>query len=116
MLLHLKDNFPFHLYLSATDFTLGVMLAQKNEQAKDQGIYYLSHTLVDYDIRYIYIEKAFLVVVFLDKKIQNYMLNHITYVISQVDPLKYMMSKACHNTHITKWIIFLFEYDLVFIS
>lgn len=44
------------------------------------------------------------------------MLSHTTYVISKVDLLKYMMSKAYHNTCTTKWIKFLLEFDLIFIN
>lgn len=95
-LILLKQEVPFHLYLSAIDFTLGIMLVQKNEQANKHAIYYLSHTLVNYEIKHIYIEKVFLVVVFATKKLLYYMLNHTMYVISRVDPLKYMMSKTYH--------------------
>lgn len=44
------------------------------------------------------------------------MLNHTTYVISKANPLKYMMSKAYHNMHTTKWIMFPSDFDLIFIS
>lgn len=92
-----KDNVPFNLYILAIDFTLGVMLDQNNEQP----IYYPSHTLVDYKLRCVYIEKVFFVVFFTVKKIINYMLNHTTYVIYRLDPLKYMMRKVYFNTHTT---------------
>lgn len=98
------------------DSALGVMLAQKKQQAKEQAVYYLSRTLIDYEVRYIYIEKVCLAMVFAAKKLRHYMLNHTTYVISKEDPLKYMMSKTYHNSHTAKWIMFLSEFDLVFIS
>ena len=44
------------------------------------------------------------------------MLNHTTYVIAKVDPLKYMMSKTYQNTRTSKWIIHLTKFDLLFIS
>lgn len=56
MLIPPKDDIPFHLYPLATDFTLGFMLAQKNDQAKEQAIYYLNRTLVDYELCYAYID------------------------------------------------------------
>lgn len=64
-----KVRVPFYLYLSAIDLALGVMLAQKNQQAKEQAIYYLSRTLIDYEIRYIYMEKVYLTMVFTTKKL-----------------------------------------------
>ena len=92
------------------------MLAQKNQQAKEQAAYYLSRTLIDYELRYIYMEKVCLIVVFVAKKLRHYMLNHTTYVISKEDPLKYMMSKMYHNSRMAKWIMFLSKFDLIFIN
>lgn len=75
-----KDGIPFYSYLLAIDFTLGIMLAHKNKQAKEQAIYQLNQTLVEYEIKCIYIEKVYLVVVFVAKKLWYYMLNHTTYI------------------------------------
>lgn len=44
------------------------------------------------------------------------MLNHTTYVIYRVDPLKHMMRKTYHNTQTTKWILFFLEFQLIFIN
>lgn len=110
-----RYGFPFHLYLLVTEFALEVMLAHKNDQAKDQAIYYLSYTLIDYELRYVYIKKVWLALVFTAKKLRYYIFNNITYVISKVNPLKQMMRKAYHNTHAPKWIMFLIEFDLIFI-
>jgi len=68
------------------------MLAQKNEHNKDKDIYYLILTLVSYEIKYMYMEKLYLVVFLTTKKLRHYMLNHTSYVIAKVDPLKYMMN------------------------
>ena len=74
------------------------MLAQNNENSREQAIYYLSQTLVGYDIKYVYLEKLCLTVVFVTKKLGHYMLNHTTYMISKDNPLKYMISKVYHHT------------------
>ena len=44
------------------------------------------------------------------------MLNHTTYVISKVDPLKYMMNKTYQNSRTAKWIMHLTEFDLYFVG
>ena len=92
------------------------MLSQKNESNKEQAIYYLSQALVGYEIKYVYLEKLCLVVVFVTKKLRHYMLNHTTYVIAKADPLNYMMNKTYHNARTSKWIMHLTEFDLQFIS
>lgn len=73
---------PFHLYISATNVAIGTMLAQKNDMNKEQAIYYISRTLVDYEIHYVHIEKLCLAIVFATRKLRHYMLNHNTYVVA----------------------------------
>jgi len=111
-----KEGEPFLLYTSTKKLALGTMLSQKNESNKEQAIYYLSQALVGYEIKYVYLEKLCLVVVFVTKKLRHYMLNHTTYVIAKADPLNYMMNKTYHNARTSKWIMHLTEFDLQFIS
>lgn len=61
-------------------------------------------------------EKLCLAIIFVMKKLRHYMLNHTTYVIAKADPLKYMMNKTYQNTTTSKWIMYLTEFDLQFIS
>jgi len=97
-----RENEPFLLYSLATEEALGIILAQKNELNKEQAIYYLSRTLVDYELKYVYMEKLCLAIIFATKKLRHYMLNHTTYVIAKADPLRYMMNKTYQNTRTSK--------------
>lgn len=76
-----KDSLPFQLYLLMIDFALGIMLAQKNDLDREQSIYYLNWTLIDYELRYIYMECLCLAIIFVVKKLCYYMLNHMIYMI-----------------------------------
>ena len=60
---------PLILYISATEFSLGALLAQLDEYGKERVRYYISCTLVSYEVNYTSIEKAFLAVVFASKKL-----------------------------------------------
>jgi len=111
-----KEGELFLLYSLAIETALGIMLSQKNESNKEQAIYYLIQTLIDYKIRYVYMEKLCLVIVFAIKKLRYYMLNHTNYMITKVDPLKYMMNKTYQNTRTSKWIMHLTKFDIQFIS
>ena len=55
---------PLILYISMTKSSLRALLAQLDEHGKERAIYYISHTLVSYEVNYTSIEKYFLVVVF----------------------------------------------------
>ena len=60
---------PLILYISATNSSLGALLAQSDEMDKERAIYYISRTLVAYEINYIGIEKACLAIVFASQKL-----------------------------------------------
>lgn len=55
---------PLLLYISTTQTTLGELLAQQDNEDKERAVYYISHTLVGYELNYTLIEHACLVEVF----------------------------------------------------
>ena len=69
---------PLILYISAIETSLGILLAQEDNNNKEQEIYYLSCTLISYEMNYSIIEKACLAVVFASQKLRHYMLAHTT--------------------------------------
>ena len=85
---------PLILYISATTNYLGALLAQQYDMGKEREIYYISRTLVSYELNYASFEKACLVVVFASQKLIHYMLAHTTQLIAKIDPLKYLLSKV----------------------
>jgi len=87
-------NHPLFLYISSTTAALGAHLAQHDDSGKEQAIYYISRTLVGYELNYSSMEKTCLALVFASQKLRHYMLNQTTMLISNVDPLKYLLSKA----------------------
>ena len=48
---------PLLLYLFVSDVALGCMLAQFDDSGKERAIYYLSKTMLDYETRYVVIER-----------------------------------------------------------
>ena len=57
-------NKEMKLYISASDTTIGSMLAQEDENGVEKAIYYLSRVLNDAETRYSVIEKLCLCFVF----------------------------------------------------
>ena len=95
-----------------TPTTLGALLAQHDEQGRERAIYYISRTLVSYELISTPMEKAYLAVVFSTQKLCHYMLGHTVNLISKIDPLKYMLSKITLTGHIAKWVMLLSEFDM----
>jgi len=55
---------PLLLYISTTPTALGSLLTQQIYDGKEQAIYYISRTLVGYELQYMPIERACLAIVF----------------------------------------------------
>jgi len=106
----------FLLYVSTTLNALREMLAQKDDNNKERTIYYISKTLLDYEIRYTLIEKMCFAIVLSNENLKHYMLENTTYFIAQGDSLRYLMSKSYLSGRVTKWVMLLQEFDLVFIT
>lgn len=70
-----------------------LLLAQENENGKENALYYLSRVLVGAEHAYSPIEKLCLALVFAVKKLRHYMIAHRVTLISKVDPLKYLMTR-----------------------
>lgn len=77
---------PLILYIAAQDASLGALLAQINEEGKEQPLYYLSRMLVGPEHRDSPIEKVCLALVFAVKKLRHYLLAHQVQLISRADP------------------------------
>ena len=60
------------LYLSVLDMALGSMLAQLNDLGKEQAIYYLSKRMLEYECKYIMIERLGLALVWATRRLINY--------------------------------------------
>ena len=82
------------LYILVTEYSLGGLLAQQDHEGKEKAIYYISQTLVSYELNYSSIEHACLVVVFASQKLCHYMLSHRVKLIARMYLLKYLLSKA----------------------
>ena len=51
---------PLLLYLSVSDIALGCMLAQLDDLGNERAIYYLSKRILEYECKYIMIERLYL--------------------------------------------------------
>lgn len=88
------------------------MFYQKTKNNKERAIYYLSKILVDYEIRYIPMEKIYFVMIFTIEKLRHYLLYCTTYVVSPINYLKYLMAKQYLSCRFAKWLMLLQEFDI----
>ncbi|XP_022845301.1 uncharacterized protein LOC111368297 [Olea europaea var. sylvestris] len=103
------------LYVAAQKYSLGALLAQVNEEGKENALCYLSWTLVGTEMKYSPIEKMCLALIFAAKKLRHYMLSNTINLVLKIDPLKYIMSRPILSGRNGKWVLQLSEFDIKFI-
>ncbi|XP_025628107.1 uncharacterized protein [Arachis hypogaea] len=110
-----RHGAPLKLYVSASEVTIGGMLAQEDENGNERVIYYLSRVLNDVESRYSPIEKLCLALYFSCLKLKYYLIPRNVYVISKFDVLKYMFSSPILHGRLGKWMLALTEFSLHFV-
>ncbi|RVW66312.1 hypothetical protein CK203_066367 [Vitis vinifera] len=79
---------PLLLYFSISDMALGCMLAQLDDFEKERDIYYLSKKMLEYEMRYVMIERFCLALVWATRRLRYYMTEYSVCLISRLDPLR----------------------------
>ncbi|XP_052878862.1 uncharacterized protein LOC128285404 [Gossypium arboreum] len=88
-----SSNRPLILYLTVFSNSMGCVLGQHDEsRRKEKAIYYLT------------------------RRLRQYMLYHTTWLISKLDPLKYMMESNALNGRMARWQVLLSEFDIIYTS
>ena len=93
----LVPSTPGHLlllYLSVSDVALGCMLAQLDDSSNERAIYYLSKRMLDYETRYVMIERYYLALVWATWRLRQYMIEYLVHLISLLDPLRYLFDRS----------------------
>ena len=79
-------------------------------------IYYVSKNLASPPVSYSHEEKLALAVVFSVQKLRHYILMHSTKVVTDSNPMAFLLSRRILNGKYTRWVIILQEFDLEFVT
>jgi len=108
---------PLFLYLSVTDNSFGCVLGQHDSTGrKEQAIYYLSKKFTSYEVKYTLLERTCCALTWVAQKLRHYLLSYTTYLISRMDPLKYIFQKPMPTGRLAKWQILLTEFDIIYVT
>uniref|UniRef100_A0A2N9F3E8 Integrase catalytic domain-containing protein n=1 Tax=Fagus sylvatica TaxID=28930 RepID=A0A2N9F3E8_FAGSY len=109
---------PLILYLTVQEASMGCMLGQQDETGKkEQAIYYLSKKFTEPETRYLLVEKTCCALAWASKKLRQYMLYYTTWLVSRMDPIKYIFEKPALTGKIARWQVLLSEVrHLVFVA
>ena len=111
-----KSQDPLLLYLSVSDIALGCMLAQLDDLGKDRAIYYLSKRMLEYETRYIVIERYCLALVWATRRLRHYMTEYSVHLVSRLDPPRYLFDRPALIGRLMKWLVLLTEFDIHYVT
>ncbi|CAL2277249.1 unnamed protein product [Prunus armeniaca] len=110
-----KRGKPLRLYISASEGSIGCLLAQ-NESEREQAVHYLSCTLNMAELNYSSIEKLCLALYFVATKLRHYMLPSVVQIISKTDLIKYMLTRPIIRGLIGKGTMALSEFTFQYVA
>ena len=79
---------PLFLYMTVLDESMGCMLGQR-----ERAIYYLSKKFTACEMNYTLLERTCCTLVWASHHLRQYMLSHTTWLVSKMDPVKYIFKK-----------------------
>ena len=91
-----------------------MVLVKEDEFGSEHVIYYLSRTLNPTELKYSHVEKLALAVVQAVQRFRHYILLCKIIVISDCNPMIYILKKQLLGGKHSKWIVILQEFDLEF--
>jgi len=70
---------------------------------REYVIYYLSKKFTDCEQRYSALEKTYCALAWTANCLRQYMLSHTIWLISKINPIKYIFEKPALNGRIARW-------------
>lgn len=117
VLVSLEPNCPLIIYFTIHDCSMGCILGQHDKTGKkEQAIYYLSKRFINHKTRYTPLEKTYLSLVYITKKLQHYFLSYKVFLISRINPIKYLFKKPTTTGRTTWWLMMIYEFDITYVS
>lgn len=90
------------------------MLAQLDDSGKERAIYYLSKRMLEYETRYVMIERYCLALVWATRRLRHYMTEYSRQMISR--PLRYLFDRPALTGRLMRWLVLLTEFDIQYLS
>ncbi|XP_019155161.1 PREDICTED: uncharacterized protein LOC109152033 [Ipomoea nil] len=102
-------------YISAQECSVGALLAQENDNGKENALYYLSRMMTPNELKYLPIEKLCLALVFAIRKLKHYFEAHTIRLVSRANPVKYVMSKVVLSDRLARWYLLFQQFEITYV-
>nr|GEV96332.1 reverse transcriptase domain-containing protein [Tanacetum cinerariifolium] len=99
-------DLPFELMCDASDFAIGAVLGQRQEN-HFRPIHYASKMMTEAESNYTTTEKEMLVVVYTFKNFRSYLIMNKSIVYTDHSALKYLFAKKDSKARLLRWVLLL---------
>ena len=99
----------FTLYLAVAFNTIAMVLVQDDDDGNEHVVYYLSQNLLNSKTCYAHVKKLTLTTVQAIQRFRHYILLRTVTVISDCNPMTYILSQQLLGGKYSKWIVILQE-------
>jgi hypothetical protein len=103
---------PFWIQTDASGFSIGSILAQKDENQAERVIAYASRTLNKAEKAYSVIERELLAIIWSVKHFRHYIYGQQIMLQTDHSPLKWLMSHQDSSSRLMRWALQLQEYNI----
>ena len=108
---------PLILYMIVLDESMGCMVGHHDESEKrEQVVYYLSKKFTACEMNYSLLERTCYALAWAAHRLRQYMLSYTTWLVSKMDPVKYIFEKPVLTEWIAWWQALLSESDIVYVT
>ena len=88
------------------------MLAQLDDSEKERAIYYPSKRMLEYECKYIMIERLYLTLVWATRRLRHYMIEYFIHLVLRLDLLRYLFDRPILTGRLMRWLVLLIEFDI----
>jgi hypothetical protein len=104
-------NKPFILHTDASNYAIGAVLAQTDENNKEHVIAYASRILNQAEVNYTVTEKECLAIIWATKHFHNFLQGHDFSIVTDHEAIPWLKRHKQPKGRLARWIIHLSEYD-----
>ncbi|RVW31201.1 hypothetical protein CK203_082904 [Vitis vinifera] len=72
--------------------------------------------MLDYETRYVMIERYYLALVWATRRLRHYMIEYSVHLISRLDLLRYLLNKPVLVGRLMRWLVLLTEFDIHYVT
>lgn len=101
---------PYILHTYASDYAVGGVLVQKDDNGVERVIQYVSHQLTDTQKKWATIEKEAYAIVYYLTKLRPYLWGAVFEILTDHKPLRALFLSEVANTNVQRWAVLLAEF------